>query len=82
MPDEIERGRCQEAGREAVFPSVYSLILPFMFSALYLKGRKSVVVNPKLPSWLFSQRLGLKNFPWTYLFGILYICSVSFSKDV
>lgn len=61
MPDEIARGRCQEARREAVFPNVYALILLFMFSALYLKGKKSVVVNPKLPSWLFSQRLGLKN---------------------
>ena len=68
MPGEIGGGRCQESGIEVVFPSVYSLILLFVFSALYLKGKKSVVVNPRLPSWFFSQRLGLKNLLWSYIF--------------
>ena len=68
VPGEIGGGRCQESGIEAVFPSVYSLILLFMFSALYLNGKKSVVVNPRLPSWFFSQRLSLKNSLWIYIF--------------
>lgn len=77
VPGEIGGSRCQESGIEAVFPSVYSLILLFMFSALYLKGKKSVVVNPRLPSWFFSQRFSLKNSLWIYIY-IFFLSSCTF----
>lgn len=77
MPGEIERGRCQEAGREAVFPSVYSLILLFMFSAL-LEGEK-VCCSQSKASFLvifpetWPQKFSLDIFIWhlVHLFSVL-----------
>lgn len=65
MPGEIAWGRRQEVGREAVSPSVHSLILLLVLSALYLEGKKAAVADPKLPSWLFSQ-----TWPWKFAVDI------------
>lgn len=74
VPGEIGRGRCQESGIEAVFPNIYSLILLFMFSALYLKGKK-VCCSQSKASFLV---LFPETWPQKFALDIFYLSSCTF----